>query len=251
MTFKPNPQEKISIQSEQQQETPKQETPKQETLKQKTVKKNQMKINKLLDTYDKKNNTFHVDKIKLKNSMNYKLSYKIIQFYNTYKKNISFNVDSYFITLINNYNKNHMLLIFLTIDLHYNQIIDIAKKIAELRLQNYILLNNQQSIKDIKSQIETLQRINLETKQKYLTHNSIDKSYITQITQINEAKKKECYICYEPSLLYKFYECSHYICNTCYNNIENKRCSLCKSNYIEHQHRGLPHNHNVKYNCKL
>ena len=139
-----------------------------------------------------------------------------------------------------------MKLIFLTIDLHYKPILYIAKKIAELRLKNYILLNNHQSIKDMKSQIETLQRINLETDKNYAKCNSIDKCYITQITQINEAKKKECYICYEQTLLYKFYECTHYICNNCYNKIENKRCSLCKSNHIEHQHRGLPHNHNCK-----
>ena len=207
---------------------------------------NQLKIKKLLNIYEKNNNTFHIDKIKLKNSMNYELNCKIIQFYNTYKKKYTFNVDSYFITLINNYNKNHMKLIFLIIDLHYNPILHIAKKIAKLRLTNYILLNNQQSIKDIKSQIETLQRIILETVQKYVECNYIEKSYITQITQINEAEKKECYICYEQSLLYKFYECSHYICNTCYNKIENKRCSLCKSNYIEHQHRGLPHNRNCE-----
>jgi hypothetical protein len=178
--------------------------------------------------------------------MNYELNHKIIQFYNIYRKNHSFNVDSYFVALINSYAKNHLRLIYFTIDLHYKQILHIATKIAHLRLKNYILLNNHESIKDIKLQIKRLEEIHLETDKNYAECNSIDKCYITQITQINETNKKECYVCYETTLLYNFYECKHFICDNCYHKIKNKSCPLCKSIHIEHQSRGLPHNHNCK-----
>ena len=57
---------------------------------------NQLKIKKLLNIYEKKNNTFHIDKIKLKNSMNYELNCKIIQFYNPISAGYKYFISYYF-----------------------------------------------------------------------------------------------------------------------------------------------------------
>jgi len=74
-----------------------------------------MKINEYLDTYEKKNTEFNLEKIKLKNDMMYDLNCQIIHLYDTYKKKHGSKVDSYFIMLINNYKKNYVRFIFYSI----------------------------------------------------------------------------------------------------------------------------------------
>ena len=170
--------------------------------------------------------------------MNSELNCKIINFYTKYKKNHGFKVDYSFVSLIHNYTKNHKELIEITIDLHKKRLLLIAKEIAELRLQNYILLKNYFSIKDIKTQIEILNYLYVEYEKKYTKCNSIENYYIKDITRILEIEKKECYICYDSTVLYNFYDCSHYICSDCHFKIKNKNCPCCnnlcqkKSQYI-------------------
>ena len=208
---------------------------KSETQQTTPQKHESQEIDELLDVYEKENAKFNLEKIQLKNTMNYELNCKIIEFYKTYKKNHKLNVDSYFVALINNYMKNHIRLIYFTIDLYYNRILQIAKKIADLRLQNYILLNKEESIKDITLQIKALEFIEIETEKIHAEYTSIDEDYIKYITQINASEKNECYICYESMLLYRFYDCAHVLCNDCYNKIKTKICPLCKE-AVTHTH---------------
>ena len=130
---------------------------------------------------------------------------------------------------INNYKIKSIQLMCLRIDLKYNSILQIATKIADLRLRNYILENNQQSIKDMITQTKILLYLMEETKKRENESTCVEESCMKYITQINECKKKECYICYESAVLYNFYECNHSMCSVCYYKIVNKKCSYCSS----------------------
>ena len=238
MSIKIHPETQETTQQETQETTQQetQETTQQETQENMELMKisekmeiNQIKINKLLDLYEYENTKFNLKKIKLKNEMSYELNCKINNFYAIYKIKYSLKIDPCFITLINNYTQNHTQIISLTIDLRYKLILQIANKIAKLRLKKYTLENNQQSIKDIMTQIQILEYLELESEKRLVECNAIEENYTTFLTKINESHKKECYICYESTLLYNFYECNHYICGVCYSKIENKKCPFCKS----------------------
>ena len=171
--------------------------------------------------------------------------------------------------MIENYKTNHFLLIKSEIELFNTNDLIVAETIAKLRLSNYILLNNYESIIQMKIQLTSLTLLKIEKDQEYLKnmeYKNLDKDYYHQLLNcinnkgVNECKgdctddckgecKGECPICYENIKLYNLYKCTHRVCKQCYVNLEHHKlndntCPLCKSNKIsnienECQYKGI------------